>query len=129
MQIQHDRMKLILNNILVILIAAFLLSCEKDVNQSVSKTGEQGAAINSEAWEQYEPQTVTRHTYAPSTFMGNTCAIDCSGHEAGYEWAEENDIGDPDDCHGNSDSFVEGCEAYAEERQAELNSEEFDNEY
>jgi hypothetical protein len=122
-------MKLLLSNTLLILIAAFLLSCEKDGNQSVSQTGEQGVAINSEASEQYEPQTVARNTYPPPTFMGNTCTIDCSGHEAGYEWAEENDIDDPDDCDGNSDSFVEGCEAYAEERQAKLNLEEFDNEY
>jgi hypothetical protein len=49
------------------------------------------------------------------TFMGYECTEDCSGHEAGYEWAEENEITDPDDCGGNSDSFEEGCRAYAEE--------------
>ncbi|SCY42587.1 hypothetical protein SAMN05216420_10643 [Nitrosospira sp. Nl5] len=51
--------------------------------------------------------------------MGYSCSDGCSGHEAGYEWAEENDIDDPDDCEGNSDSFIEGCQAYAEEKQAE----------
>lgn len=50
-------------------------------------------------------------------FHGYTCTEDCSGHEAGYEWAEENDITDPDDCGGNSQSFIEGCESYAEEYQ------------
>jgi hypothetical protein len=52
----------------------------------------------------------------PPTFMGAPCTDDCSGHEAGYQWAEENGIDDPDDCSGNSDSFVEGCETYAEEQ-------------
>jgi hypothetical protein len=52
----------------------------------------------------------------PPQFMGSPCTDDCSGHEAGYQWAEENGIDDPDDCSGNSDSFVEGCETYAEEQ-------------
>ncbi len=43
------------------------------------------------------------------------CTGDCSGHEAGYEWAEEKGISDPSDCGGNSESFIEGCEAYANE--------------
>lgn len=51
----------------------------------------------------------------PTTFGKYTCTNDCSGHEAGYEWAEENDIDDPDDCGGNSQSFIEGCREYAEE--------------
>jgi hypothetical protein len=51
-----------------------------------------------------------------------TCTNDCSGHDAGFEWAKENDILDPSDCGGNSRSFEEGCETYAEameERAAE----------
>jgi len=52
------------------------------------------------------------------------CTDDCSGHDAGYEWAQDNDITDPDDCDGNSDSFVEGCQAYAEEVQAETENED-----
>ncbi|KQC08084.1 MAG: hypothetical protein APR62_05455 [Smithella sp. SDB] len=43
------------------------------------------------------------------------CTGDCSGHNAGYEWAEENEITDPGDCSGKSQSFIEGCEAYANE--------------
>jgi len=51
------------------------------------------------------------------TFNNYPCTIDCSGHEAGYEWAEENSITDPDECEGKSDSFIEGCQSYAEEQQ------------
>ena len=47
------------------------------------------------------------------------CTDDCSGHEAGYAWAEENGIDDPDDCGGRSQSFIEGCQDYAEQQQAE----------
>jgi len=49
------------------------------------------------------------------TFNGYDCTEDCSGHEAGYEWAEKNDINDIYDCNGNSQSFNEGCESYVEE--------------
>lgn len=46
------------------------------------------------------------------------CTDDCSGHDAGWTWAEENGVADPADCGGNSLSFGEGCIAYAEEQQA-----------
>ena len=52
--------------------------------------------------------------------MGDPCTIDCSGHEAGYNWAEENAISDPNDCDGKSDSFIEGCQAFAEEQQSDV---------
>lgn len=57
-------------------------------------------------------------------FKGYPCTVDCSGHEAGYEWAEDKGITDPDDCGGNSNSFIEGCQAYAEEQQDSLQEEE-----
>jgi len=41
-----------------------------------------------------------------------------SGHGAGYEWAEMKGIDDPDDCSGNSQSFIEGCQSYAEEQES-----------
>src|SRR5438132_13368076 len=37
------------------------------------------------------------------------CTQDCSGHEAGYKWAEEHDVSDASECGGNSQSFMEGC--------------------
>jgi hypothetical protein len=68
-----------------------------------------------------QPQTAYQQpivpAYSPPTFMGYSCTDDCSGHEAGYNWAEENGIDDPDNCGGNSDSFIEGCQAYAEEQK------------
>jgi hypothetical protein len=50
---------------------------------------------------------------AATTFYGYACKTDCSGHEAGYAWAERKGITDPDDCGGKSQSFIEGCKAFA----------------
>ena len=50
------------------------------------------------------------------TFHGYACSTDCSGHKAGYAWAERKGITSPDDCGGKSQSFIEGCKAYAEDR-------------
>jgi len=53
------------------------------------------------------------------SFAGQGCTQDCGGHEAGYAWAEEKGITDPDHCGGKSWSFIEGCRAYAEQASAE----------
>ena len=60
-------------------------------------------------------------------FHGYTCTDDCSGHEAGCDWAERHDIEDPNDCGGHSDSFIEGCQAYAIEHQEGLQEDETDD--
>jgi hypothetical protein len=52
-------------------------------------------------------------------FHGYPCTRDCSGHEAGYAWAQHKDIRDPSFCSGKSNSFIEGCQSAAEEAQAE----------
>lgn len=49
-------------------------------------------------------------------YGGYGCTQDCSGHDAGYNWAEENGITDESDCGGKSWSFIEGCRAYAEDQ-------------
>lgn len=45
-------------------------------------------------------------------FHGYTCTQDCSGHIAGYEWAERNGIRNRNQCDGQSQSFIEGCWAF-----------------
>jgi hypothetical protein len=70
-----------------------------------------------------DSQSETKHeaehsdTASGLTFHGYDCTVDCSGHEAGYQWAEQHGISDPDDCSGDSQSFVEGCRAYAKEQR------------
>jgi hypothetical protein len=47
--------------------------------------------------------------------VGDTgdCTEDCGGHDAGFEWARDQGVTDSSECSGDSQSFVEGCEAYA----------------
>jgi hypothetical protein len=47
-----------------------------------------------------------------------------SGHQAGYNWAEQKDIDDADDCTGNSSSFIEGCQEYVEENKPKPDDDE-----
>ncbi len=58
------------------------------------------------------------------TFAGYDCIDDCAGHLAGYQWAEEHDIDDPDNCDANSQSFIEGCQAYALGMSPDIEDEE-----
>ena len=53
--------------------------------------------------------------YQDRTPAFSSCTDDCSGHQAGYDWAKTNELADPDECSGNSPSFVEGCRQAAEE--------------
>lgn len=61
-----------------------------------------------------------------ATFDGNTCLGDCSGHQAGYNWAEQNDIDDESSCSTPSASFNQGCESYVEENAASDDDEDED---
>lgn len=100
-----------------IIVAVWVFSGEKNGNAPTPTT----TTYNPPSQLYYQPQPAyqqpTIPTYSSPTFMGYSCTDDCSGHEAGYNWADENGIDDPDDCDGNSDSFIEGCQAYAEEQQ------------
>ncbi|RWQ60369.1 MAG: hypothetical protein EOS83_07345 [Mesorhizobium sp.] len=49
------------------------------------------------------------------TFNGYDCTQDCSGHQAGYDWAERKGVASASDCGGNSNSFIEGCQSYVEQ--------------
>lgn len=55
------------------------------------------------------------------------CTDDCEGHEAGFRWARENGITDGS-CNGNSDSFNEGCQAYADAIEEKVNEYRDDDE-
>ena len=59
-----------------------------------------------------------------STGSSYGCTQDCSGHDAGFEWAKDNDIDDDADCGGNSESFIEGCQTFVEALQEELEKSE-----
>jgi len=62
------------------------------------------------------------------TFEGKDCTGNCSGHQAGYDWARDKLITDLEDCdvageRYNSPSFAEGCRSYIEEGKYDLDTE------
>jgi len=64
-----------------------------------------------------DPDPKRDQVLSTRTFAGDPCTSDCSGHEAGYNWAQEHDIDDEDACDtagdtSNSPSFAAGCRAY-----------------
>lgn len=59
----------------------------------------------------------------PYTSWSRGCTDDCSGHDAGYKWAEKHDITDADDCTGNSQSFIADCEERVNDHLAEDDAE------
>lgn len=92
-----------------VFLAVFLLSGCSDYS---TETGEEGSTFRQAP--AIEDSDSDLSDQEPQTFNGYECTDDCSGHEAGYNWAEEKGITDPSDCGGNSNSFIEGCESYAE---------------
>ncbi len=52
-------------------------------------------------------------------YKGYPCTKDCSGHMAGYDWARQHNITDPNACpyRPSHPSFYEGCRSYAETRE------------
>ena len=97
--------------IIVIAFAIWLFNSDKKGKTTVTATPAKYTQ------ESYVPPSTPR--YAAQSFNSYPCTVDCSGHEAGYEWAEENSITDPNDCDGKSNSFIEGCQAYAEEQESD----------
>lgn len=80
----------------------------------------------------YTPPTYQQTYYQPpaQTFGSYPCTQDCSGHQAGYDWAEKKDIDSIDNCGGNSQSFIEGCYEYVNENYPDPDScENYNYEY
>jgi hypothetical protein len=65
------------------------------------------------------PDSTNTYVPPPTSFGGHTCLGNCSGHQAGYDWAEDKGITDVEDCDAagdshNSPSFAEGCRLYVQ---------------
>lgn len=60
-----------------------------------------------------EFRKMLEQVYLHPSSLSNTS----SGYDAGYEWARDHEISDPNDCSDNpSSSFIDGCEQFAEEQ-------------
>lgn len=104
-----------------------LLGCARDAQeteQGVEASSVAGSAeTDAEAAAERAEAEVSDTTYADQG-QPYGCTDDCSGHEAGYQWANEHEVANPEDCSGNSASFIEGCRARAEAYQEALSKEE-----
>ncbi|MGE3746618.1 MAG: hypothetical protein AB7G25_13085 [Sphingomonadaceae bacterium] len=60
---------------------------------------------------------------------GYGCTEDCSGHDAGRQWAEDHGVSDESECGGKSWSFQEGCVSYVEEQSISADDEDTSGEY
>lgn len=84
-------------------------------NSSTSQSGDTYESSVDDGYYYDDEETVE-----PEEFYGYECSDDCSGHEAGYDWADENGLcyeyssGD-EYWDSYSDSFNEGATAYIEE--------------
>lgn len=90
----------------------------RDLVQALRNAAGEEPEIGGETYEEYDDR---RDSYEGSrgSYEGYGCTQDCSGHEAGYAWAEEKGITDPNQCGGKSWSFIEGCRAYAKTESAD----------
>lgn len=118
----------------LILVSIYFVSLDQEPDVKGTSTGE---VLESTPTSIPTPKLIPAPTLYPTItpfriplyFNNYPCTQDCSGHEAGYEWAEEHDIDDVDDCGGNSQSFIEGCESYVEENYGDSDNYDYEDDY
>jgi hypothetical protein len=55
----------------------------------------------------------SRRLSGPLVFHGYACMLECSQLQEGYAWASAHKISNPRDCRGTSETFIDGCRAFA----------------
>lgn len=96
---------------LVLFIVMIGLTACSPADHRNSQASAQKSAPGTSAESGHTPNPVS-HVPGEGLFHGWMCNWDCSSHRAGYAWAEQNKISNPNDCHGPSQSFIEGCWAF-----------------
>jgi len=95
---------------IVILMAVIgLAACSPGERKASAPANKPGAGEQASAGNTPRP---VREVPGEDLFHGYRCDWDCSRHQAGYEWASQHKIGNPKDCRGTSQSFIEGCLAF-----------------
>ena len=49
----------------------------------------------------------------PLVFHGYACMLECGQLQEGYAWASAHGVHNPADCRGTSETFIDGCRAFA----------------
>ncbi len=62
------------------------------------------------------PSSLPVNFHEPLLSLARDCISECDGVEVGYRWAAAREIERAEDCAGYSESFDDGCRAYARER-------------
>lgn len=113
------------NTFIIAAFAAFLLSgCGERADYEETNEGD-GGARHERAFETAR-DNLSGLSYEDQ-HGSEGCTDDCSGHDAGYQWAQDNQIEDAGECGGESQSFQEGCEAYANDLDDAADDAEHDN--
>ncbi len=125
-------------------VAAFLyvLKLEPRTDSSVSdshavatQAGVEAPTFVEKSTEVEDPTDVETPTGGEASahrVYTNDCTADCSGHRAGYNWAEEKGVDDEDACetageNSNSPSFAEGCKEFVDDGANSEDSKEDDD--
>ncbi len=82
----------------VVIVGVFYFLGKEDKGTSSSTAT--GTTISVPSSVSLESDHSNNTSSRPLYFGAYPCTSDCSGHEAGYEWAENNGISDPDECSG-----------------------------
>jgi hypothetical protein len=99
------------HSIILAMVMIGLAACSPNKQQASRPPAGKAAAIKSADTGQ------TPHPVGPvvdeDLFHGWKCGDgDCSLHQAGYAWAAQHKIVNPQNCQGKSESFIEGCWAF-----------------
>src|SRR5258708_19222502 len=62
------------------------------------------------------PSSLSVDFHEPSLTLARDCISECVGVDVGYRWAAAREIERAEGCAGYSESFNDGCRAYARER-------------
>ena len=89
-----------------------LAACSPSPEKDARETGQAAPAPSRPIGHTPRP-VKTAIPAGPLRFHGYACGDDCTGHQEGYAWASAHNIDNPMDCRGTSETFIEGCRAFA----------------
>jgi GNAT superfamily N-acetyltransferase len=89
----------------------------KHLTSNESKFSDYERAVMEGGHSLDKPKSALRQVIEAGAFKGYPCTKDCSGHAAGYRWADARDITDPNICPYSNNSFWEGCLAHTDEEE------------
>jgi hypothetical protein len=99
----------------ILLTVVALAACSPDNPKDADgKTGKPATAQAAATAPIGHPPRPVHEIAEVDLFHGYRCGgHDCLLHQQGYKWGADHHIENPKDCRGTSESFIEGCLAFA----------------